>query len=881
MNASAPLPIHLEDYTVPDYLVDTVNLKFELGETSTTVESTLMMRRNGAHKEPLVLDGADLTLEQVTLDGSELDNTQYVVDAQSLTLRELPEHFCLRLRTVIHPERNTSLDGLYKSSNTFCTQCEAQGFRKITYYLDRPDVMARFTTTLRADKSRYPTLLSNGNQISSGESGDKHWVTWDDPYPKPSYLFGLIAGDLACLEDQFVTASGRSVTLKILVEHHNGKKCAHAMQALKKSMRWDEQVYGLEYDLDIFHVVAVDDFNMGAMENKSLNIFNSKYVLANAATATDDDYAAIEAVIAHEYFHNWTGNRVTLRDWFQLSLKEGLTVFRDQEFSADTFSRPLSRIQNVRTLRTSQFPEDAGPMAHPVRPATYIEINNFYTVTIYNKGAEVIRMMHTLLGVDGFRAGMDLYFKRHDGQAVTTDDFVQAMQDASGIDLTQFRRWYSQAGTPELHMAGEYDPAAQTYTLDVTQTCAPSPGQSTKEPFHIPLAIGLLDGHGNSLPLKRLGSNQTRAQAKTTTILDITQSQSQFTFVEVPEAPVPSVLRDFSAPVKATIQRGAGELGFLSAHDPDPFNRWDAGQDYALQLMLTTIRAHQMGHDWSVDQAFVDAIRRTLLDSALEPGLIGEALILPAETYVAEYLEPIDVEAVHYVREALRKLLATQLEDEFKHVFTSCSSDAPYQFDAQAAGRRKLKNVCLAHLMELDDAQTHEQCLRQFRGADNMTDVLAAFRILTNKESDEREVVLDEFLKRWGDDALVLDKWFTTQATCRLPNTLNRVKELLDHTSFNMANPNKVRSLIGAFCFGNPLHFHAADGSGYDFLTEQVTKLDATNPQVAARLLSVLSRWKRFDPSRQTLMKAALEKIIAMENLSKDAFEIASKSVAE
>ena len=520
-------------------------------------------------------------------------------------------------------------------------------------------------------------------------------------------------------------------------------------------------------------------------------------------------------------------------------------------------------------------------MAHPVRPSSYIEINNFYTLTIYNKGAEVIRMIHTLLGVDAFRAGMDLYFKRHDGQAVTTDDFVQAMQDASGIDLTQFRRWYSQAGTPELTIDGTYDSAARTYTLEVAQSCPPSPGQTSKQPFHIPLAVGLLDGQGKPLPIKLRGDNQTDSDLQTTAVLHITDERSQFTFVDVAQAPVASVLRNFSAPVKVTMQRPAGQLGFLSANDPDAFNRWDAGQDFALQLMRDHITAYQKNVPWSVDPAFVDAIRRTLLDPSLEPGLIGEALILPAESYIAEYLKPIDVEAIHHVRETLRKLLAERLKDEFESVYVALSSDKPYEFEPAAAGRRKLRNVCLAYLMELEHIDTVERCLRQFRDADNMTDVLAAFRILTNKDCAERGIVLDEFLQRWGDDSLVLDKWFTTQATCRLPGTLNRVKELINHPSFNIANPNKIRSLIGAFCYGNPIHFHAADGSGYDFLTEQVIQLDAKNPQVAARLLSVLSRWKRYDAPRQALMKAALEKIIATKNLSKDAFEIASKSMSE
>ena len=878
MTTRAPEPIYLKDYTAPDYQVDTLELRFELGEHETVVDATTLLRRNGDHQRALVLNGHDMVLIEVKLEGRKLEPVEYLVDDESLTIVKVPESFRLDIRTIVKPQQNTSLEGLYKSSETFCTQCEAEGFRKITYYLDRPDVMARFKTTISAEKKSFPVMLSNGNMVASGGKGDRHWVTWEDPYPKPSYLFALVAGDLACLEDQFVTRSGREVRLRIYTEHHNAHKCGHAMAALKKSMRWDEDVYGLEYDLDIFMIVAVDDFNMGAMENKGLNIFNSKYVLADPQTATDDDYAAIESVIAHEYFHNWTGNRVTLRDWFQLSLKEGLTVFRDQEFSADTFSRPLARIGDVRVLRSHQFPEDAGPMAHPVRPEKYIEINNFYTVTIYNKGAEVIRMMHTLLGAEAYRAGMDLYFKRHDGEAVTTDEFVAAMEDASGIDLQQFRRWYSQAGTPTLKITDDYDTGNQTYTLNVEQSCPASPDQPHKLPFHIPLAVGLLDDQGASMKLRLRGESEPTAQS--TRVLDVRASTEQFVFDNLGTRPTPSLLRDFSAPVTLNVEQSAEQLAFLSAHDPNPFNRWDAGQVNALNHMLVRIYEIQQQQPRSPAPALVAAMRSTLTDTELEPGLVGEAMILPAESYVAEQLETVDVVAVHEVREALRREIATQLRDELGTVFEQCSSNAGYRFDPDEAGRRKLKNVCLAYLMETDDAQIESACLRQFKNADNMTDVLAAFRLLANLDNDQRPGVLADFLERWRDDALVLDKWFTTQATCKLPNTLAAVRELLGHPTFNIRNPNKVRALIGGFCFGNPVHFHAQDGSGYDFLAEQVRILDPMNPQIAARLLGALSRWRKFDHGRREKMSATLDSITKIPGLSKDTFEIASKTLS-
>ena len=816
MTQTPPETIYLENYSPPDYLVDTASLRFALAEDDTVVDSKLMMRRNGEHQRPVKLHGVDLVLDHISLNGESLTRSSYHVEGETLSIDRVPAHFSLEVRTRIRPQDNTSLEGLYKSSGNFCTQCEAQGFRKITYYPDRPDVMARFSTTIEADKTRYPVLLSNGNPIERGEStGGRHWVTWEDPYPKPSYLFALVAGDLACVEDKFVTRSGREVQLRIFVEHHNRDKCDHAMSSLEKAMRWDEDVYGLEYDLDIFMIVAVDDFNMGAMENKGLNIFNSKLVLASPQTATDGDYAAIEAVIAHEYFHNWTGNRVTCRDWFQLSLKEGLTVFRDQQFSADTQSKTVNRIQDVRALRTAQFAEDAGPMAHPVRPASYIEINNFYTLTVYQKGAEVIRMIHTLLGHEGFRRGLDLYFQRHDGEAVTTDDFVQAMEDASGVSLTQFRRWYDQAGTPQLGITGHYDETGSSYTLEVEQSCPSTPGQASKVPFHIPLSVGLVGRSGEALPLSLTGEDAPNPP--TTRVLDITERKQAFTFTDILEPPVPSLLRDFSAPVKLSTQRQAGELEFLSANDPNEFNRWDAGQENATALLCDLIERCIAGDALTVAPSFVTSLGETLLDASLDPALAAEALLLPDEIYLSEQMQRIDVDAIHEVREFVRASIARSLEVDFREVYAANHTNAAYRFEPDECARRKLKNVSLGYLMELDEENIRVQCLDQFRQADNMTDQLASFRALADTDSEQREIALNEFLQRWSDDELVLDKWFTIQAISRRPNVLSEVKQLFHHDKFNPRNPNKVRSLVGAFCFHNQVRFHDAAGEGYRF----------------------------------------------------------------
>ncbi|MEW5790775.1 MAG: aminopeptidase N [Pseudomonadota bacterium] len=882
MSKDAPQVIYLKDYMPPAYLVDTVDLHFELGEAVSTVRSRLGLQRNpdgGAGAPPLVLDGQALELVSVAMDGRQLALDAYAVDSERLVIAAPPAACTLEIVTRLKPQENTALEGLYKSGGNFCTQCEAQGFRRITYFPDRPDVMARYTTTIVAEQARYPVLLSNGNLVESGVLDDgRHWARWQDPFPKPSYLFALVAGDLVRIEDSFTTRSGRPVALHLYVQRQNADKCEHAMRSLKQAMQWDEDVYGREYDLDVYMIVAVDDFNMGAMENKGLNIFNSKYVLARPDTATDSDYEGIQAVIGHEYFHNWTGNRITCRDWFQLSLKEGLTVFRDQEFSADMGSRAVKRINDVKRLRSAQFPEDAGPMAHPVRPESYIEISNFYTATVYEKGAEVIRMMHTLLGPAGFRQGMDLYFERHDGQAVTTEDFVKCMEDANGADLGQFRLWYSQAGTPVLEAAGSHDAAERTYTLRVWQSCPPTPGQPEKAPMHIPLALGLLDADGCEIPLQLAGE---AAPVGTSRVLNLRQTEESFCFVNVPSAPVPSLLRGFSAPVKLRMAYSDAELAFLLAHDTDPFSRWEAGQQLAGNLMLRLIDEHRAGRPLVLDPALANAYARTLQSADLDPAFKALALTLPAESYVAELMEVVDPQAIHVVREFLRRALAEALRDDWLRAYEAHRDEGPYRIDGAAIGRRSLKNLCLGYLMSLDEPDPRARCMAQFRSAGNMTDAIGALSLLANSDSAERVEALAAFYERWRHDALVVDKWFTIQATAKLPGTLDEVKRLLQHPAFELKNPNKVRALIGAFAHGNPARFHDAGGAGYAFVAEQVLRLDPLNPQVAARLVAALSRWRRFDAGRQALMRAQLERILAAPSLSKDVYEIVAKSLAD
>ncbi|MBE9503390.1 MAG: aminopeptidase N [Proteobacteria bacterium] len=873
--------IYRKDYLPPSYLVDRIDIEFDLGEEITRVRSNLAMRRNALHKDdaaPLVLYGRELKLKLLRLDDNHLTDQDYTVDDECLTIPGVADTFTLEIITEIKPQENSSLEGLYKSSGIFCTQCEAEGFRKISYYPDRPDVLAKFTTTIIADKVKYPVLLSNGNLIEQGDlEGGRHFARWEDPFRKPSYLFALVAGDLVKIEDSYTTCSGREVALQIFVEERNKDKCDHAMASLKKSMKWDEETFGLEYDLDIYMILAVDDFNMGAMENKGLNIFNSKYVLAKPETATDTDFEAIEEVIGHEYFHNWTGNRVTCRDWFQLSLKEGLTVFRDQEFSAHMTSRAVKRIQDVRVLRNAQFPEDGGPMAHSVRPDSYVEINNFYTTTVYNKGAEVIRMMHTLLGKEGFRKGMDLYFNRHDGQAVTCDDFVAAMEDASGIPLAQFRLWYRQAGTPELHLEDDYDEEAGVYTLKVRQSCPPTPGQDKKLPFHIPLAMGLLDRQGKDRPL-RLEGDKVQDEGGVQ-LINLHSTEETFRFTGIFHRPIPSLLRNFSAPVKLRYDYRDSDLAFLMAHDGDAFNRWEAGQQLGLRLMLRLIEAIQKGTDLSMDSLFVDAFRLTLNDEGMDKALIAQALILPTETYIAEQMDLIDPLAIRKVREFIRKAIAQSLRKDLLNVYNANMDDGPYTIDSAAVGRRSLKNLCLSYLMMLEEADIISNCMTQFSTANNMTDVIAALGAFNNYGGPEKEETMGVFYDKWKKDPLVIDKWFSLQAISTLPGTFGEVKKLMNHPDFNMKNPNRVRSLIGVFCHGNMAAFHDESGEGYGFLADQVLTLDKFNPQVAARLVGTLSRWKRYDEKRQVLMKGQLERIKATDGLSNDVHEIVTKSL--
>jgi len=876
-----PPTIYLKDYTPPEFAVDHVDLRFELGETHTDVTSELKLHAietDGRTPTTLILHGLELELLELLLNGEVVDSQRYRIEGETLSIDKVPEKFQLKVVTRIYPQNNTSLEGLYVSNNKFCTQCEAEGFRKITYYPDRPDVMAPFTTTLVADKVKYPVLLSNGNLVERGElDGGRHFATWKDPFKKPSYLFALVAGNLDCLEDSYTTVSGRKVKLELYVEPGNLDKTRHAMDSLKHAMQWDEQRFGLEYDLDIYMIVAVGDFNMGAMENKGLNIFNTAYVLAKPETATDHDYEGIEGVIAHEYFHNWTGNRVTCRDWFQLSLKEGLTVFRDQEFSADMGSAAVKRINDVRLLRAMQFAEDAGPMAHPVRPESYVEINNFYTVTVYEKGAEVVRMYQTLLGRDGFRKGLDLYFERHDGQAVTTDDFRAAMADANGADLTQFSRWYSQAGTPIVEVKAAYDDKDRSYTLGLRQSCPSTPGQPDKEPFHIPFALGLLDAQGKDVPLQLEGEDSAGG---TTRVLEFTQAEQQFKFVNVPAAPVPSLLRGFSAPVNIRSELNNEQLAFLLANDSDPFNRWNAGQQLSINILLHLMDDIENGRPLELDPMFVEAMRKTLLSAKLDPALIAETLVLPGEGYLIELSAPANPDTVHRARDFVRTELATALRKDFIDVYEANQSGDAYQYNAVDAGRRSLKNSCLSYLSMLADSEAVQRCMQQYRQADNMTDALAAMAPLNNIDCPERGQVLQEFYDRWKGEALVINKWFSLQASTSLPDAFERVQVLMEHPDFDIRNPNRVRSLVGAFSRGNPLHFHGPDGRGYRFIADQVLRLDSLNPQVASRMVGVFNNWRKFEPGRKKLMKQQLERILATPDLSKDVHEIVSKALA-
>ena len=885
MRTEQPQMIYLKDYQAPDYLIDETHLTFELFEDHTLVHAQLLMRRNparGAGLPALALDGQQLELLSVSLDDIELTAEDYQLSDSHLILHPTSEQFVVDTSVRIHPESNTALEGLYKSGGMFCTQCEAEGFRKITYYLDRPDVMSKFTTTVVAEQHTYPILLSNGNPIASGPDEDgRHWATWEDPFMKPAYLFALVAGDLWCVEDTFTTMSERSVALRIYVEPENIDKCQHAMTSLKKSMRWDEETYGREYDLDIFMIVAVNDFNMGAMENKGLNIFNSSAVLARAETATDAAHQRVEAIVAHEYFHNWSGNRVTCRDWFQLSLKEGFTVFRDSEFSADMNSRTVKRIQDVAYLRTHQFAEDAGPMAHAVRPESFIEISNFYTLTVYEKGSEVVRMIHTLLGAEGFRKGSDLYFERHDGQAVTCDDFIKAMEDANGADLSQFKRWYSQAGTPRLAVSEHYDAQQHTYSLTFAQSCPATPDKIEKLPFVIPVELGLLDAGGSEIALQLAGE---AAASGTSRVLSVTEAEQTFTFVGINEKPLPSLLRGFSAPVKLSFDYSRDQLMFLMQHDSDGFNRWDAGQQLAVQVLQELIAQHQRGEALVMDQRLVEALRTVLGNEQLDQAMVAEMLSLPGEAYLTEISDVADVEAIHVAREFARKQLADSLFDALWTRYQAnreVSKATPYVAEAEHFARRALQNIALSYLMLSGKPQVLAAALEQFEHSDNMTERLTALAVLVNSPYEaEKAAALASFAEQFKDNPLVMDQWFSVQAGSTLPGGLQRVRELMQHPAFTIKNPNKVRALVGAFAGQNLINFHAADGSGYRFLADLVIELNGFNPQIASRQLAPLTRWRKYDAARQAMMKAELERIRSSGELSSDVFEVVSKSLA-
>jgi aminopeptidase N len=877
--------VYLADYKVPPFLVDYVNLHFNLGATHTSVKTLMAFRRNPAcHKQDaqLFLHGVDLSLQTLKMDGYDLPEHAFCVDDKGLLITHPADTFMLEVTVFIRPQDNTVLEGLYRSGGMFCTQCEAEGFRRITFFPDRPDVMTTFTTTIVADKRSYPILLSNGNLVKSEDLEDGlHQAVWHDPFPKPSYLFALVAGDIVCEEDLFMTRSGRQVALRIYLERHNFGRGTHALEALKKAMRWDEDTFGLEYDLDLYMIVAVDDFNMGAMENKGLNIFNSKYVLADPETATDADFQAIEEVVAHEYFHNWTGNRVTCRDWFQLSLKEGLTVFRDQEFSADQVSRSLKRIHDVRLLRTVQFAEDSGPLAHPVRPEAYQEINNFYTATIYEKGAEVIRMMRNLVGTKNFRNALKLYFKRFDGKAVTIEDFVGAVEDAAQIDLSQFRLWYSQSGTPHVRATGMYDASKQVYQLTLCQECPATPGQPTKEPFHIPVSIGLLDSSGREIPLQLSGTDSQ--DSKTTTVLSLRQKEQTFQFYKVPSSPVVSLLKNFSAPVKLIHDCPDTDLMFLMVNDSDPFNRWDAAQQLSSRVIMRGMDHYRGGGEFHLDPLLLNSFREVLRSSRLDRGLAAQMLMLPSENYLMDQRARIDIDAIVSMRKQVREALAIQLHHEWQAIWQECIDEnaGPYGISPQEVGCRSLKNVCLSYLAANPINDFWQKAMSLLDDADNMTDRLALLGLLADSQSDEGPLALEKFFMQARSVPLVLDKWFAVQAASRHPLVLERVHLLLNHKDFNLRNPNRVRSVLHAFARGNPYGFHRADGAGYRLIADYVVKIDRINPQVAASLAGAFSAWRRFDNSRGHLMKQELEDIAAVKGLSSDLKEIVDRCLHE
>ena len=879
MRTDTSPPILLKDYRPPDWLVETVSLDFSLHPTQTRVRATLALKPNSeAAAAPLVLDGDGLALTSLKLDGVTLPAENYVATPDSLTIPQVPNGpFTLEIETLVDPTANTQLSGLYRSSGTFCTQCEAEGFRRITYFYDRPDVMAVYSTRIEADKAEAPVLLSNGNLVESGDlPRGRHFVVWNDPHPKPSYLFALVGGNLTHIEDHFRTMSGRDVTLRIYVEPGKEGRCGYAMDSLKRAMRWDEQAFGREYDLDIFMIVAVSDFNMGAMENKGLNVFNDKYVLANSDTATDADFANIEAVIAHEYFHNWTGNRITCRDWFQLCLKEGLTVFRDQEFSSDMRSRAVKRITDVRGLRATQFIEDFGPLAHPVRPEKYKEINNFYTSTIYEKGAEVVRMVHSLIGVEKFRVGMDLYFARHDGHAATVEQFIQCFADASGRDMTQFMCWYTQAGTPEVTVTGRFDAARKTYTIEAKQTVPSTPGQPIKQPMVIPLKFGLVGKDSRDLPLALPNGGKIERG-----VLVLSEPAHTFEFINISERPVMSINRGFSAPIKLNTDLDTSDLDFLAAHDGDGFNRWQALQTTATRQLIDNVAALRAGKSPRTDDKLIAALAAILGDAKLEQAFIALALVPPGEGDIAREIGgDIDPDEIHCACNALRAEIGGKLGAALVEIYERMAVPGPYSPDAASAGRRSLRNVALDLLAATEASGAIARAAKQYDDADNMTDRMAALATLSLHTGPQRERTLDDFYKRYADNALVVDKWLSLQAMIPEPDALDKVQALTAHPAFSMANPNRVRALIGAYA-ANTTQFNRADGAGYGFIADNVLALDPKNPQLAARLATAFRSWRTLEAGRRAKAQAALTRIKAAPNLSRDLADIVERALAQ
>ncbi|WP_114764465.1 aminopeptidase N [Vibrio rhodolitus] len=865
--AQAPQAKYRKDYQSPSHTITDIDLTFELHDSATIVTAVSQVKQLKS-SSTLELDGDGLGLKSLLVNQESWTDYELVEDG--IKINQLPEEFTLTIVTEINPEANTALEGLYKSDGAYCTQCEAEGFRRITYYLDRPDVLAKYTTTVIADRAQYPFLLSNGNRVDQGETENgRHWVKWFDPHPKPSYLFALVAGDFDVLRDNYTTKSGRAVELEIFVDKGNLDRANHAMVSLINSMKWDEERFDLEYDLDIYMIVAVDFFNMGAMENKGLNVFNSKFVLANDQTATDTDYLGIEAVIGHEYFHNWTGNRVTCRDWFQLSLKEGLTVFRDQEFSSDLGSRAVNRINNVRIIRGPQFAEDASPMSHPIRPDKVIEMNNFYTLTVYEKGSEVIRMYHTLLGEEGFQKGIKLYMERHDGTAATCEDFVKAMEDANGVDLTQFRLWYSQSGTPTVKASSEYNADAKTYTLTLEQSTEPTLDQKEKQPLHIPFDIELYDEKGDVIELRCNGE-------KVSNILNLTQAKQSFVFEGVTEKPVPSLLREFSAPVKLEYDYSDEELTFLMVHARNEFARWDAGQMLLAKYIRRNVANLQAGGEVLLPNEVVDAFRGVLLSEELEPAFIAEVLSLPSHNEVSGWYKTVDVDAVAAVLKAIKVQLAFELQDELSAIYHSLNQ-AEYSIDHAAIGKRALRNTALAYLAHTEQGNVLAE--QQYQQANNMTDTIAAMSAANQAQLTCRESLMADYSNKWKHDGLVMDKWFALQGSNPADNVLEVIKQTMQHEAFSLKNPNRTRSLIGSFLNMNPVHFHAVDGSGYKFAGEILRELNSSNPQVASRLIDPLLKLGKYDETRQALIKAELEQLKAMDNLAKDLFEKVTKAL--